>query len=364
MMPFMEEYFASPASPYSLGQQQLPFIEKSLQAVYELVQSDERDTCVVTSCGAEGICQVIHSVFKTVTKSEAKNHFVTSVIDEAPAILAMSRLEEEGCSFQMAKVTPSGYVTAETVREAITPRTALVSLSWACALTGVVQPIHEIAQLCRQRGILLHVDATHVLGKLSLDMETPDFITLNGEQLHAPKGIGMLIARKQCTVLPLIAGQEDTLRKRGGSVNVPLIVALGQAAIEAKQNQNLYCLEVARLRNAFEARLIREIPEVRVLFQDTERLPHVSCVLFLGIKNELLLYALNRKGICATMGGGPFQQIQIVLKACGVDPIDAQCGISLSLSKDTTEEELESVVATMCQVVKRLRRTSGGLYEH
>ena len=359
MIPFFEDAFGALSSPHAMGQSLLPEIEKSLRTIYDFVHASDEDQCVVTSCGAEAVSQIIFSVYKEVTKKEGKNHFVTSSIDEAPAILALSRLEDEGCYLRMAQVTQGGYVTEETVIEALTPRTALVSLSWACALTGVVQPIEQIAKLCTSRNILLHVDATHALGKLTLYGDTrPDYITFNGEQLHAPKGIGMIIAKKNAPLLPLISGEEDTIKKRGGALNMPLLAALAQAVVEARQNQDLYCLEVARLRDKFEKSIVAAYPEAHILFHNEERLPHCSTIAFPGIKSEALAYVLNRKGVYANMGGGAFQQMEIVLKACAQNPLYTPCALSFSLSKYTTEQEIDEAVAIICQVASRLRRAS------
>ena len=360
MMPYFESAYGAASSPHQMGQELHAALGKSYRAVYDICSAKEEDVFVFTSSSCEAITQVMQSVYRNVTKKTGKNHFVASAIDEAASILAITKLEEEACMLRLAEVTAQGIVNQNTIAESITPRTALVSLSWACALTGVVQPIAEIAKICKARGILLHVDATHVIGKLSLDLQEsrPDYITFNGEQFHAPKGIGGVFAKKPAPLEPLIYGEDEELRLRGGPLNVPFLIALGQASVEAKQNQNLYCTEVARLRDRFERNLQEHYPEAIAFFQNEERLPHVSCMAFPGIRNETLMYALNRKGVFANMGGGPFQQIELVLTASGVEAPLAKCALSFSFSKDTTLQDMEKACEIIVGCAKSLRRAS------
>jgi cysteine desulfurase len=363
MLPFFETHWGSLSSPHALGQELLPEVEKSLKAIYGLAKVSEDDLFVFTSSGQEAVTQVVQSVYRSVSRKHGKNHFVTSCLDEAASILAISRLEEDGCVLRMAHVTKNGYVTKDTIADCITPRTALVSLSWGSALTGVFQHVDEVADLCKQRGILLHLDITHVLGKVFLDTaHIPwNYLTFNGVQLHAPQGTGGLFIKKGAPISPIIFGDKDLIQMRGGSMNVPLLSALGQAAEEMKQNQNLYSIEVARLRNMFEQKIQEGCPEAKVLFKDEERLPHCSTIAFPGVKSELLLFELNRKQIFANMGGGTYQQIELVLSASHIDPILAKCALSFSLSKNTTEQQVTSAAQIIQEIILKLRKISRGV---
>ncbi|MDB6081555.1 MAG: iscS [Chlamydiia bacterium] len=359
MMPFFDGYYGSPVMPHEMGQNLLPYLEKSYRAIYSLFSAKESDQFVFTSSNAEAISQVMHSVYYTVSRKTGKTHFVTSSIEDAASVLAISKLQEEGCTFEMAKVGSGGHVTLDTISEAITPRTCLISISLVCALTGVVQPIAEIVELCKLRAILLHVDVTHAVGKLFVDIDElgANFVTFNGEQFHAPKGTGGLFCRG-ASLLPLISGEDEEKRLRGGPLNVPALIGLGQAAIEAESNKNLYCTEVARLRDKFEQQLNESYPEAHIFFKDQERAPHITTIAFPGIRNEALLYALSRKKLFANIGGGPFQQIERVLEEAGIDHVTAQCALSFSLSKETQEDEVDRAVTIITDAAKRLRRLS------
>jgi cysteine desulfurase len=358
LLPFFETCFGSSSSPHQMGSELVAHTEKSIAAIFDLFGAAADAQFVFTSSGAEAVSQVIMSVYRSVVRKLGKNHFVTRSIDEAPAIFAISQLEEEECYLRMAECSKQGYVTCNALGDAISARTALVSMSLTCGLTGVIQPVEEIAALCKERGILLHLDVTHAVGKLDVLLTHADCITCNGEQFHAPKGTGILLANKNFHLHPLIHGEGEQEQLRGGALNVPMLVSLGQAALEAKQHQNLYCTEVARLRALFELGLEEAYPEAQVLFQSEQRLPHCTAVTFPGIHSELLAFALSRKGVYACMGGGPFQQMEKVLAACQVDPLLAQTALSFSLSKDTQEAEIERAIVIIADVAKRLRRVS------
>jgi cysteine desulfurase len=360
MMPFLTHQWGIPSAPHHKGQELFPALFQSYKTLYECIGAQEKDQFVFTSSGAEAVNQVIFSVYKEVTVQTGKNQFLTSILDEAPAIMGVGRLEQLGCVCKMIPAAPQGYVTAEALAEAISPRTALVSLSWANGLTGVIQPLKEIADLCKQRGIFLHIDATHVLGKLfyELDEVGADFISFNGDQFHAPKGTGGLYIRYGVKCSPLISGGSEQGGLRGTAVNMPGLVSLACAAKEAIECRDLVCTEVARLRSKLEQGIKEVYPKAYVCFEDQERLPNCTTIIFPGIVNESLLYALNRKGVYASIGGSAFQQIGLLLQACGIDEKLAQCAIAFSLSRYTTDEEIDSAIVLIGECAQNLSKIS------
>lgn len=360
MMPFFTHQWGIPSAPHHKGQELYPALIQSYKTLYECLGAHERDQFVFTSSGAEAVNQVVFSVYKDVTVQSGKNQFLTSILDEAPAIMAVGRLEQLGCVGKMIPASAKGYVTVESLAETISPRTALVSLSWANGLTGVIQPLKEIADLCKQRGIFLHVDATHILGKLFYELEevSADFISFNGDQLHAPKGTGGLYIRYGVKCSPLISGGSDQGGLRGAAVNMPGLVSLACAAKEAIECRDLVCTEVARLRDKLEQGVVEAYPKAMVCFQEQERLPHCSTIIFPGILNESLLYALNRRGVYASIGGGSFQQLGLLLEACGIDAKLAQCAVAFSLSRYTTDEEIDSALEAIKECTQNLSKIS------
>lgn len=360
MLPFLMERWGAPSAPHQMGQQLYPAIDEALRGIYALLGANESDDVVFTSSNAEGINHVIFSTYFDVTVHTGKNQYITSTIDEASSIMAIGRLEQLSCVGRMAPADKQGKVTAQAVAETMTPRTALVSIAWANGLTGVVNPMMEIAELCKERGARLHIDATHVVGKLFYDWEEipAQFLTFSGDSIHSPSGTGALYIRHDVKCAPFILGGVEQGGHRAGSYSVAGLVALGQAAREAIDARDLICTEVARLRSKFEAGIVSKIPNAVPFFQDQERLPHCTAIGFPGISNEALLFLLNRKGVYASIGGGNYQQIGLVLEASGVDAALAHSAVSFALSRETTEDEVDRAVDIIAEAVERLRKMS------
>lgn len=360
MLPFYTEMWGSPSAPHQMGQELFPAIAESLKSIYSLLDADENDSFVFTSSGAEAVNQAIFSGYFDLTRNTGKNQFITSSIDEAPALMSISRLEQMGCVGKLVQPNDKGIITAEAISEAITPRTAMISLSWANGLTGVVNPVNEISALCKERGIRFHLDASHVLGKLfyKMDEVNADIITFNGDQIHAPPGTGGLYIKKGTLCGPFIVGGLEQGGRRAGSYSIAGLAALGYAAQEALECRDLLCTEVARLRNKLEQGIVALIPAATCFFQEQDRLPNCSAIAFPGIVNEALLFALNRQHLFASIGGGSFQQIGLILSACSIPTPQAQSAICFSLSRTTTEDEIDRAIEIISDTVLRLQKTS------
>jgi cysteine desulfurase len=365
MFPFLTDRWGIPSAPHQKGQELIPALKEYYRQLYTLLGAKEGDQVIMTSSGAEAVNQAVMSAYRDVTLPTGKNQFLTSNADEAPSLMAMARMEPLGCVAKLLPVNAQGIVTVDALADAISPRTAMVSLSWANGLTGVIQPVAEIAELCRQRGIRLHLDATHILGKLffELDEIQPDSISFNGDQLHAPKGTGALYIRQGVKFSPLIWGGTDQAGLRAGGVNVAALAGLATAAKEALDARDLLCTEVARLRHKLESGIVKACPKVRILFKEQERVPHCTTLLFPGISNEALLFALNRKGVCASVGGGQFQQLGLLLIACGLEENLAYSALSFSLSRYTTEEEIDRAIELTADCAAGLEKVSKAFIE-
>lgn len=363
MMLFFTEMWGSPSAPHQKGQELFSAIQDSMKAIYALLGANEKDDLVFTSSGAEAVNQVFFSAYDDIMRTTGKNQFIVSITDEAPAIMSLSRLERFGAVPKTVNVNAQGKIDVETLAESITPRTALVSLSWANGLTGVINPVAEIGTLCQERGIAYHLDATHVLGKLFWELPDigADFISFNGDNFHAPKGTGGLWIKEGRKCSPFIVGGFEQGGHRAGTLNVPALVGLGKAALEAIDARDLLSIETARLRNKLEEGVKSVFPEAEIFFQNQERLPNCTVIAFPGIANEALLYALNRKGVYASIGGGTFQQIGLVLMASNVEETLAHSAISFSLSRETTENEIQRAVEIIGECAHRLRKISSKL---
>lgn len=331
--------------------------KEAYTALYALVGAKTTDHFLFTSSGDEAINHVAFAAYIDIARKTGKNHFVTSSLGEAAAILAFHRLQELGCTVDMAHASPDGCMTVEMLREAITPRTALLSLPSACALTGVIQPLDDIATLCQERGIMLHVDATHTLASIPFSFEDSgiDILTFDGAPLHAPRGTGGLFWRHGISLSPLILGFSEQSALRGGSIFSPLLGSLGSAAQEIVATRDFLSLEMARLRDLLEEEIAARIRAAHPLFREQNRLPHITTINFTKVFGEALLYLLTHRGLTASIGGGRFQRLtELLKKATHTCPT----AISFALSRYTTQEEIERASTLIEQCYQTLERTS------
>jgi cysteine desulfurase len=207
------------------------------------------------------------------------------------------------------------------------------------------------------------LDATHILGKLTFDLDeiAPDFVSFNGDHIHAPKGTGGLWIRSGVRTHPLILGGSEQSGLRAGSVSVALLTALSVAFEEAFAQSDYVCTEVARLRNLLEEGILQGVQGAKSLFRETQRLPTTSLIAIPGVTSDALLYLLSREGLCASFGGGVYQQLSLQLKAMGVDPTLSHCAISLSLSRETSQADVEAAVALIVKTARSLQNLSQSL---
>ena len=335
-------------------------IKEAFLNLYTFVGAKKSDHCIFTSSGAEGVNHAVFAAYLDITRKTGKNHFLCSAVDEAPAIMAMSRLQEAGCVFQMVNPDREGRVSKRAVADMLTPRTAMLSISAASGLTGVLQPVSEIAELCHERGVLFHVEATHVLGKrdFSFEESSADILTFNG----APQGTGGLFFKENSEISPLILGGSEQGGMRGGSLSFSGLVELAKWAKEESAHTDHYGMEIARLKSLFEELMIQHLPSAKILFQYVPRVPHITSFLFPGASSDSLCYLLKQKGVHATFGGNGFQHFSHVLKACGVPEPECHCALSFGFSLQTTEEEITLGVERIAETAFQLQNCSKGVF--
>jgi cysteine desulfurase len=323
------------------------------QALYDLVEARASDEFVFTSSGAEGVNQAIWSVFLEVSRKKGKTQFITSCIEDAPTLQILKRCEELGCKVLIAPVGRDGRIDLEKLAELITPRTALISVTAAQGLTGVIQPVEQIGALAKEKGVLFHLEASYAIGKtyFSFGGSNIDYLTFSGERIHSVRGTGALFVKKGRPLVPLILG--------GGSFDLPALAALGAAAGLSCLSLDSMGLEGSRLRDLFETELERQVPGVKVLFRGEPRLPNTTAMIFPKVHAEALDYFLERKGVHPNMGGGTCQNLKSLLSASG---IETESALSFSLSRMTTEEEILRGVSTIVEEVKRLQLISEDLF--
>lgn len=332
--------FGNASSIHKEGQTARRAIEEARESVARLLGAAGRDV-VFTSGGTESNNTAIFGVMA----SAHGQHVVTTAIEHPSVLEAVSR-------FDTTYVSPSrdGVVDAATMIGALREDTRLVAMMLANNETGVIQPVAEVARVCRERGIHLHCDAVQAAGKIDIDVEqlSVDTLAISAHKLNAPKGIGALWVRRGLALAPQLVGGAQERRRRAGTENVPLAAAFGAAAALPRA-------DVAPLRDRFEAGLGAAIINGR----DVPRLPNTSNVTFPGADAEGIVIGLDLKGIAASTGSacssGRIEPSRVLL-AMGLTPEEAKSTVRFSFGRFNTEEEVSRVLEVLSEIVPRCRR--------
>lgn len=347
--------WGSLACPHQMGQDLYEETNNSLKSLYSSLGALENDSFYLTSGSAENSLQIFFSHYLESIRDTGKNHFLISSLEEAPSILALNRLESFGCFGKMIPVNNYGHLDMTAFKQALTPKTSFVSLSWANGLTGVIQPLDEITTICQEKEITLHIDVSTALGKLFFRFQdlACDFITFDGEKIHAPKAVGGIFVKDKVIFSPIISHTPYH--------NIPALCALKVAIDKTYEQLDFMGTEIARLRDKLEKTLQEHLPDITIFFKDSHRLPHVTAISFPGAHHEALLFLLHRQGVYASMGGGFSQRLSHLLKNGGISDYLSLCALSFSLSYDTTEEEIDHAAHVIISSVKKLKNCSNHL---
>jgi len=355
MVPYLTEHYGNPSSAYGFGRRVKDAVERARDQVAGLLGCESKQV-IFTSCGTESDNAAILSALQLT----GQRHVVTSAVEHSAIKNQCDHLERLGYAITHVPVSSEGLIDPDEVVKAIRPETALVTLMWANNETGVLFPVEEIARLCAEKNVLFHTDAVQAVGKIPIHLKESyiDFLSLSGHKLHAPKGVGVLFARKRAKVLPHVIGGGQEKGKRGGTENVASIVGLGKAAELASEHLEQERLKVKQLRDRFETTILEKIPGTRLNGHREQRLPNTTNISFDDVEGEALLLALDRRGICASAGSacttGSVEPSH-VLRAMGVEHRQALSSLRFSFSIYNTEKEADIVLPFLCQTVEDLR---------
>lgn len=345
---YFREKWGTLSAPHQKGLELYPDVDGALKKLYTLLGASDQSHFILTSGSSESIFQMLINFYIDEIRETGKNHLLTTAIEEAPILLSLSRLEEFGCVTRLLPADVRGCLQLDALDEAIKPKTSLLSFSGANALTGVIQPIHEIARRCHEKGIKVHVNASSMVGKFPISFEElgVDFLSFDGDKIHTPQGIGGLLQRK---------------KPKQSSHHVAALAGLSLAVEEEIKRLEQFSMEAARLRDTFEAELKAALPDTLVLFQDADRLPHVSAVAFPGVMAESLLYLLHRRQVYASLGGGQYQKLSSQLRSCKMAEEICHSAVSFAISHETTEDDLAEALDVIVSSVRKLSTLSSCL---
>ncbi|MFC3847665.1 NifS family cysteine desulfurase [Helicobacter baculiformis] len=362
MTPYFSAQYGNPNSLHKFGTETHPAILEALDKLYAGVGARNEDDIIITSCATESNNWVLKSMYFDAYLKHGKNHIITTEV-EHPAVHATCEfLESVGMEVTYLPINAQGTISAEQVKEAITDKTALVSVMWANNETGLIFPIEQIGEVCKQRGVLFHTDAVQAIGKIPVNVQKAhvDFLSFSAHKFHGPKGIGGLYIRSGVELTPLLHGGEHMRGRRSGTLNVPYIVGMGEAMRLAQEHLEYEKQVVGELRDKLEDALLN-IADVFVIGDRVQRVPNTTLVSVRGIEGEAMLWDLNRANIAASTGSACASedlQANPVMVAIGADKELAHTAIRFSLSRFNKAEEIDYTIQAFQKAVKRLRNIS------
>lgn len=360
MMPFMKEIYGNPSSLHTAGQQAKEYLEQAREDIADLIGAKPREI-YFTSGGSEGDNQAIRTAAYIGAK-KGKKHIISSKFEHHAVLHTLSALEKEGFSVTLLDVYSKGIIKPEDVENAITEDTCLVTIMTANNEIGTVQPITEIGEICRKKGVLFHTDAVQALGHIPVhvnDMNV-DMLSASAHKFHGPKGIGFLYVKSGIPLKNMIEGGAQERGKRAGTENMPAIIGMAAALKEAVDNLDENAKKVSAMRDRLIDGL-QGIERSRINGDLAHHLPGTLNMCFEGIEGESLLLLLDRRGICASSGSactsGSLDPSHVLL-SIGVPVEIAHGSLRLSISEYNTMEEMEHIIKSVPEVVSYLRSVS------
>ena len=301
MLPFLTENYGNPSSLYAFGQMAAAALQEARETVAQCINADPREI-YFTSGGSEADNQAILSAAKLGAR-KGKKHLISTKFEHHAVLHTLAKLEKEGYEVTLLDVHEDGVVRLEDLEAAIRPDTALVTIMFANNEIGTVQPVAEIGKLCREKGIPFHCDAVQAAGHMPIDVKAMniDMLAMSGHKFHAPKGVGVLYARRGMVLSNIIEGGAQERGKRAGTENVAGIVALAAALKESCDNMEANTAKIIPMRDKLFAELSK-IPHSRINGSLEHHVPGTVNMCFEGIEGESLLLMLDDAGICASSG--------------------------------------------------------------
>ncbi|MDE5729881.1 MAG: cysteine desulfurase NifS [Clostridia bacterium] len=360
MTDYYKTVYGNPSSLHTVGQQAKEALEGFRARVAKCLNCEPREI-YFTSGGSEADNQCIRSAALNGAR-KGKKHIVSTAFEHHAVLHTLKKLEKEGFEVTYLDVHADGLVTADEVAAAIREDTALVTVMFANNEVGTVQPIKEIGEVCRKKGVVFHTDAVQAVGHIPVDVraQNVDMLSLSAHKFHGPKGVGALYCRRGVPLLTFVEGGAQERGKRAGTENLAGIAGMAAALEEACANMEKNSAKLLKLREKLIDGLLK-IEHSKLNGDRNMRLPANVNVCFEGIEGESLLLLLDAKGICASSGSactsGSLDPSHVLL-ALGLPHEVAHGSLRLSLSEATTEEDVDYIIAEVPKVVEYLRNIS------
>lgn len=360
MLPFMREQYGNPSAIYSMGSSAKKAVNQAKRRIAAILNAKQEEI-FFTAGGTEADNWALKMVMETYRYKG--RHLITTAIEHHAILHTCRYLETQGVEVTYLGVDEDGVIDLEELKQAIRPDTVLISVMFANNEVGTVEPIREIGEIARERGILFHTDAVQAFGQVPIDTEEMhiDLLSASGHKINGPKGVGFLYIRSGLELHSMLHGGAQESGRRAGTENVPGIVGMAVAAQKAADNMKTKGAAEMKLQDYLIDRIEREIPYCRLNGHRTKRLPGNVNFSFRFIQGESLVLMLDRKGICASSGSactsGELNPSHVLL-ALGRNEEEAEGALRITLSEKNSMEEMEFVVECLKEAVQKLRSIS------
>ncbi len=356
MLPYFSDKYGNASSPHSAGSEAREALEESRARVAALIGASPEEV-IFTSGGTESDNLAIFGA----AMKKGKGHIITSCIEHPAVLNSCEYLEKNGFQVTYAPADSDGIVKLDALERSIRPGTFLISVMQANNEIGSIQPIREISNLAKAKGILVHTDAVQSAGKIGIDVNSlgVDMLSMSSHKIHGPKGVGALFVKKGVQILPISRGGGHEKGLRSGTENVSGIVGFGAAARLAKESMG-EMERVKKMRDRLMGGLLK-VEDTLLNGSRTQRLPNNLNISFKFIEGEGLLLLLDAEGICVSTGSACSSKSlkpSHVLLAIGRSPEDAHGSLRLTLSKFNSDGEMGKVLDSVPRAVERLRSMS------
>ncbi|MCP4568042.1 MAG: cysteine desulfurase [FCB group bacterium] len=356
----MLENYGNPSSVHSCGGRAKAAIEEARERIAAIIGADPSEM-YFTSGGTEADNLALKGA--AWSKRRKGVHLITSKIEHHAILESAHFMERVGFNVTYLNCNRDGVVSVDELRQALKPDTTVVSVMLANNETGVIQPIREMAAICREAGVLFHTDAVQGLGKMEVNVKDldVDMLSLSAHKFYGPKGIGALYIRKGVRVMPVLHGGSHERHKRAGTENTPAIVGMARALELADAKRESEHQRLTELSDYFIDEVIAQVGEVNLNGSRDNRIPSTVNLSFKGVEGEAIILSLDLKGIAVSSGSACASGTLMashVLAAMDIDPLLAQGSIRFSMGRQTTREQLEYTISVLPDIINRLRNMS------
>lgn len=361
MKPYYLEDYGNPSSVYGFASRSKKAMEDARSLIADFLGADNANEIYFTGGGSESDNWALKATVEAYKKKG--NHIITSKIEHHAILHTCEYLEKQGYEVTYVDVDEDGVIKLDELKKAIRPTTVLISVMFANNEIGTIQPIKEIGEIAKENGILFHTDAVQAYGHVPIDVNEMniDMLSASGHKINGPKGIGILYLRNSAKLGAFIHGGAQERSRRAGTQNVPGIVGFAKATELAKATMEKRAAYETELRDRLIAGILSKVPYARLNGHKTNRLPNNVNISFEFIEGESMLILLDQQGVCASSGSactsGSLDPSHVLL-AIGLPHEKAHGSLRLTLSEETTKEDVDFVIDQVVKIVERLRSMS------